>query len=128
MDPSLAIQQTIQERKAANQTRCGFNESRRKIENSEAVLCFLASNCDNQNYVKTIEALCRDRSTPIIKIESNELLGKWAGLCKLDEEGEVKKMVKCSCLVLTKWGRESEAQTVVRALLGQGTAGEEMTD
>jgi small subunit ribosomal protein S12e len=74
----------------------------------------LATNCNEDNYKKLIEALCAEHQIQLIKVDDNAILGQWVGLCKYDEEGEPRKVVKCSVAVITQWGPESEAQTMVR--------------
>ena len=61
---------------------------------------FLAENCDEANYVRLIEALCVEHQIPILKIGDNKTLGEWAGLCKIDREGNARKVVGCSCVVI----------------------------
>ena len=36
-----------------------------------------------------------------MKVDSNKKLGEWAGLCKIDREGKARKVVGCSCVVVT---------------------------
>ena len=54
-------------------------------------LSLLAENCDEANYVRLVEALCRENQIPVLKIGDNKTLGEWAGLCKIDREGNARK-------------------------------------
>merc|ERR1712110_286023 len=49
----------------------------------QALLCVLAENCDEKEYKKLVQALCQEHQIPLIKVDSNQKLGEWAGLCKL---------------------------------------------
>ncbi len=44
-------------------------------------------------------------------------LGEWAGLCKLDADGSARKVVKCSCVVVSDYGEESEGLRVLQNFL-----------
>merc|ERR1712158_150017 len=78
----------------------GLNEAVRALEKRDALICVLAENCDEANYVRLIEALCVEHQIPILKIGDNKTLGEWAGLCKIDREGNPVKVVGCSCVVV----------------------------
>merc|ERR1712018_636336 len=78
----------------------GLNEAVRALEKRDALICLLAENCDDANYVRLIEALCVEHQIPILKIGDNKTLGEWAGLCKIDREGNARKVVGCSCVVV----------------------------
>merc|ERR1712188_290544 len=47
------------------------------------------------------------------KVDDQMELGEWAGLCKIDAEGNAKKVVKASCVVIHNWGEESPARSYV---------------
>merc|ERR1712096_334801 len=64
-------------------------------------------------YKKLVTALCVEHGIPMIKVDSNTKLGEWAGLCKLDQDGLARKVVKCSGCVVMDWGRETVAHQVV---------------
>lgn len=114
MDLQGALQQFTQSAVNHRHVARGLNESARALDQRKAVLCLLASNCNESNYTKLIEALCTEHQIPLIKVDDNAILGRWVGLCKYDEDGEPKKTVKCSCAVVTSWGPDSEAQTFIK--------------
>ena len=86
-----------------------FLESVKALDRREAHLCVLASNCDEPNYVKLIEALCAEHNINLLRVEDNKKLGEWAGLCKLDKDGKARKVVRCSCCVVRDFGDETQA-------------------
>jgi len=43
-------------------------------------------------------------------VEDQMELGEWAGLCKIDAEGNATKVVKASCVVIHNWGEDSPAR------------------
>ena len=49
----------------------------------------------------------QEHGIPLIKVDSNMKLGEWAGLCKIDQEGKARKVVKCSAAVVS-WFQSSE--------------------
>jgi len=87
------------ERKATK----GLNEVARALEQRKAVCAFLADDVNEDNYKKLIEALARDANVPLVKVDSAKTLGEWVGLCKYDEEGEARKVVKCGCVAIREW-------------------------
>merc|ERR1711962_1311364 len=66
-----------------------------------------------ENYKKLIKALCMEHGIPLITVDDGQKLGEWSGLCKIDEEGEARKIVRCSCVVVRDWGKPSQAQEYV---------------
>ena len=71
-----------------------------RLYSKEASLCVLADECDEANYRKLIEALCAEQSVQLITVSTKELLGQWLGMCKYDNEGNARKIAKCSCAVI----------------------------
>merc|ERR1712184_10256 len=95
-----AVQETLKHAQNRDGLSRGLNEAVRALERRDALCCILAENCDEANYVRLIEALCVEHSIPILKIGDNKTLGEWAGLCKIDREGNAVKVVGCSCVVV----------------------------
>ena len=46
-------------------------------------------------------------------VETGKELGAWCGLAKLNDDGTVKKAVRTSCAVITDFGEETRALTVL---------------
>ena len=61
--------------------------------------------------------MCAEGEVPIISVEDGKELGAMCGLAKLDEDGEVKKAVRTSCAVVTDFGEESRALTILKDYL-----------
>lgn len=115
MELQDAYKNVLKEAKAQRQLARGLNECARSLDQRKAVLCVMATNCSEDNYKKLVEALCAEHQIPLVKVDDNAILGQWVGLCKYDEDGEPRKVVKCSVAVIQNWGPETEAQKVVRS-------------
>jgi len=85
----------------------------RLFRSRQAHLAVLAESCDSEPYTKLIEALCAEHNINLIKIADGKKLGEWAGLCVLDREGNARKVVGASCVVVKDYGEESEALSVL---------------
>ena len=59
--------------------------------------------------------MCKEHAIPLIKVQDAKKLGEWVGLCKMDREGNPRKVVGCSCVVVKDFGVESAALNVVLA-------------
>jgi len=99
LEPS-DLSEIIRGAKAQRQCSIGLNETARAIEQGNAAVCISAQDHTEKNAMNLVEALCGENKTPLIKVDKKELLGEWAGLAKLDEEGNVAKARPCGCLAI----------------------------
>merc|ERR1712221_36217 len=96
----------------------GLREAVKALDKRQALLCILANNCDEQTYVKLIEALCAEHGINLLKVDDAKKLGEWAGLCKLDKEGKARKVNACGVVVVRDYGiKESQALDIVKEYL-----------
>lgn len=82
----------------------GLKECAKALDRRQAHLCVLCESCDEEAYVKLIEALCAEHKINLIKVGDSKKLGEMAGLCVLDREGNPRKIVGCSCCVVKDFG------------------------
>ena len=92
----------------------GLNEVCKCLDRKEAVLCILATNCDDPKYKKLITALAKANNIPLIEMESRDDLGEWLGLCKYDAEGNARKVKGASSIAVKDYGEETEALSFVQ--------------
>ena len=77
----------------------------------------LAEDCNQPDYKKLIEALCAEHNVSLISVPENKGLGEMAGLARIDAEGNARKVVGCSCAVITDYGEESEGLAILQEYL-----------
>lgn len=116
-DGALSLMDSLREvlknaQKVDGLTR-GLRESVKKLDKREALMCVLAESTDEKNIVKLVEALCREHGINLIKIDDAKKLGEWTGLCKIDKEGQARKVVRCSCAIVHNFGQESQALDII---------------
>ena len=98
--------------------RRGLHECAKALDQKQAKLCCLATDCDNPEYTKLVRALCEEGSVHLIMVDTGKQLGEYCGLCKINEEGEATKVVRCSCAVVTDYGAtDSQAYNVLEDFL-----------
>ena len=117
MDLMTALQMVLKKSLAEDGLHRGLREACKAIEARKALLCVLAQDCDQADYTKLIQALCNEVNVHLIRVPQAVQLGEWAGLCKLDAEGTARKVVKCSCVVVSDFGEESEGLTILQEFL-----------
>lgn len=114
---SMTIEEALQEvlRKALINDGLvrGIRESVKVLDRKEAQLCVLVETCTEPEYVKLIEALCAEHNVNLIKVSDGKKLGEWAGLCKIDREGNPRKVVGASVVVVRDFGEDSAAVSVL---------------
>ena len=91
----------------------GLRECAKALDKRQAHLCVLVETNSEAEYLKLIEALCAEHKINLIKVGDAKVLGTWAGLCKIDREGNPRKVVGCSCVVVKDYGVESEGLHVL---------------
>ncbi len=111
--PHRKILQVLKKALVHDGLRKGLHECAKALDRRSARLCCLAKDCENEEYKKLIRALCTEGEVPVIMIDAGKDLGAWCGLAKLDADGEVKKAVRTSCAVITDFGEETRALTVL---------------
>merc|ERR1719444_668916 len=88
----------------------GIRESVKALDRREAQLCVLVETVTEKEYLKLIEALCAEHNIHLIKVSDAKKLGEWAGLCKIDREGNARKVVGASVVVVKDYGEDSDAK------------------
>lgn len=93
----------------------GLREASKALSRREAQLCVLCESVTEESIVKLVEALCNEpeQKIPLIKVSDAKQLGEWAGLCQLDREGNARKVVGASCVVVRNWGNDSEERNIL---------------
>ncbi|KAJ2658156.1 40S ribosomal protein S12 [Coemansia sp. RSA 1200] len=91
----------------------GAKESIKALDRKDAELCVLCETTEEAGIVTLVEALCNEHKIRLIKVSDSKKLGEMAGLCKIDREGNPRKIVGASVVVVRKWGEESVARTTL---------------
>lgn len=109
LDPMSALREVLRNSLYSDGLRRGLHEGAKALDRGQARLCCVAKDCSEKAYVKLVEALAKERGVSILVVPTRKELGEMCGLCKIDGEGKAKKVVSCSCAVVTDYGQESRA-------------------
>ncbi|KAI8878797.1 L30e-like protein, partial [Backusella circina FSU 941] len=113
MSVEEALQEVLRRALVHDGLARGLKEAVKALDRRQAHLAVLCESCTEQEYLKLVEALCAEHNINLIKVSDAKKLGEWAGLCKIDREGNARKVVGCSCVAVTDFGEESEAMNVL---------------
>uniref|UniRef100_A0A8C2QEB9 40S ribosomal protein S12 n=1 Tax=Cricetulus griseus TaxID=10029 RepID=A0A8C2QEB9_CRIGR len=97
VDANTALQEVLKTAFIHDGLARGVHKAAKALDKCQAHLYVLASNCDKPMYVKLVEALW-----------------EWVGLCKIDQQGKPLKAFGCSCVVVKNYGKESQAEDVIK--------------
>ena len=115
MDVETALAKVLKNALCHDGLRRGLHEVAKALDKGEAKLCVLSQACNEPAYTKLIEALCAEHGVDLMKVSDGKQLGEWVGLAKVDKEGTARKVVGCSSVVVSDFGEESEALTILKA-------------
>merc|ERR1711890_138337 len=111
VEEPIDIDSALKEVLIANGLSRGLRECVKALEQGKAHLCILAADCNEPAYVSLITALRLERGVKLLKVQKAKSLGEWAGLRKVDREGQARKVVSSSCVVIRHYGEETKYLT-----------------
>lgn len=80
MDLMTALQIVLRKSLAHGGLLRGLHEGAKAVEKHAALLCVLAEDCNQPDYIKLVKALCNEHNVSLINVPSAKTLGEWAGV------------------------------------------------
>nr|CAI9690919.1 unnamed protein product [Rangifer tarandus platyrhynchus] len=77
MDVNTALQEMLKTALINDGLARGIREAAKALDKRQALVCVLASNCDEPVYVKLVEALCAEHQINLIKVDDKKKLEEW---------------------------------------------------
>lgn len=115
-----AIKEVLKNARGRGSVVRGLHEVAKALESGIAKLVFLSESCNEPAYKKLIQALAKEKGVPLVLVADKKELGEWAGLCKIDKDGNARKVVGASSVVITNFGDEQSASLAfLRKSLGE---------
>ena len=121
-DLPSAVRRVCKNALAADGLVRGIHEACKVIDSGKAEYVFLSEGCDEPNYKKLVKALCLEKQVPLIEVPDSKKLGEWAGLCKIDSDGNARKVVGASCVVVFDHGEDSEGLSFLQTHIQSSSA------
>ena len=110
-DETSAVKEVLKKALVYDGLARGLREATHALEKGQATLVLLAQDCTEAAYKQLIDSLAAEQGVNLLHVPSNKDLGEWAGLRKLDAQGNARKVVSCSCVVVKNYGENSDALT-----------------
>lgn len=110
MDIPSALRHVLRESLFVDGLSRGIDEAAKALDKKSGKMCVLANDCEEATYKKLVEALCKEHECPLVKVDDKKTLGEMAGLCKIDKDGNARKVVQCSCVVVREFGKDTSAK------------------
>merc|ERR1712137_352125 len=93
----------------------GLKESVKTLAKNEAELVILVESVTEDSIKNLIKGLAKggEEPIPIVYVSDAKQLGEWAGLSKVDREGNARKVVGASVVVIKNFGVDTPSVDVV---------------
>jgi len=71
MDINDALRKVLKAALCADGLTRGIREAAKALDKRQAHLCVLATNCEEKEYIKLVEALCQEHQISLLKVSLN---------------------------------------------------------